>query len=187
MTYVGMCHGRLAARPGRRHRGDHPTRAGWGSPSGSVLLGDERAGDRRARAHVELAEDVLQMALDGLHAEHQLTGDLAVGHALAHEPRDLLLARAELAGGRAATVRREAPPEPAELARGLVAVAGGAARVELGAGALELLDGSVALAHRLQRGARQEPRARGLDAGSGALRRRAGLQRRRTGRGRAAA
>src|SRR3954470_12048320 len=94
---------------GAQASGRSPNPGGLGVPAGSVLLGDQRAGDRRARAHVELAEDVLQVALDGLHAEHQLSGDLTVGHALAHEPRDLLLAWAELPGrGCAATVRGEA-------------------------------------------------------------------------------
>src|SRR4029079_10585372 len=69
---------------------------------GSGLEGsglDEAAADRVPRqldavAHAELLEDVRAMALDGLLADRQLGGDLAVDHPLGDQLDDL-----ELAGG----------------------------------------------------------------------------------------
>ncbi len=69
-----------------------------------------------------------QVGLDRLLAEVELAGDLGVGLALDDEPRDLELAFGQrLEAGAVARARAgaavDAPPEPAELAFGLVAVA----------------------------------------------------------------
>src|SRR5919202_2569264 len=89
----------------------HPRHAAFTSRSGL----DEPAADRVARqldavAHAELLEDVGPVRLDGLLADRQQLGDLAVRVALGDELDDLLLARGErvlgdlLAGPRASDV-----------------------------------------------------------------------------------
>src|SRR5919204_3665454 len=67
------------------------------SPLDSAGLGDEV--ELVARADAELAEDLVQVVLDGARADEQLGADLWVGEPFASEPRDLFLLRRELIAG----------------------------------------------------------------------------------------
>ena len=53
------------------------------------------SGQVDARGHVELAEHVAQVRLDGLEAQEQLVGDLLIRAAVDDEPGDLELTTGE--------------------------------------------------------------------------------------------
>ena len=99
-------------------------------------------------------EDVAQVGLDCLWAEDQLRGDLGVGFAVGDEPCHLQFAFGEgLKAGCAGLAWPGAPvdamAELSQLALCLVAVAPGAAGVELCGGALKLAYGTLGLAGML--------------------------------------
>src|SRR5215213_11931961 len=66
----------------------------------------------RARGDAELAEDVGDVAVDGVLAQHEPLGDLPVGEALGDELEHLALPRAERAGS------ARARPELVQARRG---------------------------------------------------------------------
>lgn len=87
------------------------------------------------------------MCLDGLFAEEEPLGDLAVGEARGDEFGDLALTVAECGDAGARQLGAcWAAAEAAQLARGLVAVGLGAAARERGMGVLEMLDCVLAAA-----------------------------------------
>ena len=72
----------------------------------AVVRGPGRGGG--PRVHAEAGADVGDVPVDGVHAEHQLLGDLGVGAAVRHEPEDVELALGEggpALGGRPVSCR----------------------------------------------------------------------------------
>src|SRR5262249_49263160 len=85
------------------------TRAEYASDQSAL---ESKGGRGRARLESQLAVDVLQVPGDGVLADHELCGDLAVALAFPHEPQDLDLATRQpvllvrVAGCEAGEVRR---------------------------------------------------------------------------------
>src|SRR5262245_11363342 len=88
------------------------------------------AGELGTRPDRELRVDVREVALDGLLAEVQRGGDLAVRAAFGHERRDPELRRGE-------PVLARPPADPTELGARALDPARGAERLELGQRRLE--------------------------------------------------
>ena len=135
-----------------------------GQPVGPL----DDAGDLHARVGPELGEDVADVGLDGLGAEEQLLGDLAVGLAVDDAAGDFELALGERVDPCA--VRNpglRAPvdvlPELPELAFGRISVALRANGVQRLSSTLELTLRTVAIAGPRERLARKRARQGRLD------------------------
>ena len=155
-----------------------PPRRPWPEAQQSACHGFSRPA-RCARstardATPNLVEDVAQVGLDRLLANDQLGGDLAVRPAVHDEPCHLKLAlRQRLDAGRVALARTRATvdvvAERSQLRFRVVAVPQRAAGVEVRRGALQVSDGTVALAGLGEHPAGQRTRRCGLDRCAGLL------------------
>src|ERR1700751_1381947 len=78
-------------------RSNVPNRTGRSSvlPGGCRLVIRQRPGKLTPAGDVELAEDLVQVVLDGAGTDEQSAGDLPVGQALGGQPGDLRLLRRE--------------------------------------------------------------------------------------------
>src|SRR5690349_20001299 len=89
----------IASALSTRRSGDTgvPGRASRSSvlPRGCLFVIRECPGELSPAGDVELAEDLVQVVLDGADADEQLAGDVPVGQALGGQPGDLRLLRRE--------------------------------------------------------------------------------------------
>src|SRR5918994_6944888 len=135
-----------------------------------MLLGPlNRPGDVHPGTHVELAEDVPQVALDSLLAEEEPLGDLGVGQALDHETCDLAFPAAErLDPVRAAAARGRPARWPlsqtTELELDPVAVVGRPTLLEFVRRELELSRRGLGIPTGEQGAARELPGPRSVEA-----------------------